>query len=319
MMPLRSSKRSSHCSQHFLCDAPNDASTTTTTTQHPLAFTAEMTSPMHTKRRRGKTKIDNRNDYYSNVDNNIQNSKSFYHEHLANFSHSPLTTTTTTTPKTMQLLQTKQQQKQQRSRLTTTTMIIITLAFLILLGLLSLLSTTTTTNQPSVRTTTIITFTSSLFSTTITTITTVNNYINRIPLLPFITLVHAQETTSQSSGDERLFNNDSEIVFGQSCDLYGALNRLCIDFNKGVAGALNQINKYGVWGNGKTIRVESLDDEYNPDLTLNNTRHFLERDDVFGLFGYLGSPTIAVCVCSVLFVVVAFVSNICLFTPIFCD
>jgi ABC-type branched-subunit amino acid transport system substrate-binding protein len=41
---------------------------------------------------------------------------------------------------------------------------------------------------------------------------------------------------------------------------------------------------------GKSIEIRTLDDGYEPDRCTENTRMFIE-DDVFALFGYIGTPT----------------------------
>ena len=42
---------------------------------------------------------------------------------------------------------------------------------------------------------------------------------------------------------------------------------------------------------GRSIRLVSRDDRYEPELTLRNTRQLLEEDRVLALFGYMGTPT----------------------------
>jgi ABC-type branched-subunit amino acid transport system substrate-binding protein len=45
---------------------------------------------------------------------------------------------------------------------------------------------------------------------------------------------------------------------------------------------------------GRRIRLISLDDRYEPKLTLQNTQRLIERDRAFLLFGYVGTPTVKV-------------------------
>jgi ABC-type branched-subunit amino acid transport system substrate-binding protein len=42
---------------------------------------------------------------------------------------------------------------------------------------------------------------------------------------------------------------------------------------------------------GRKIELISLDDGYEPELTVINTRKLIEQEDVFALFGYVGTPT----------------------------
>jgi ABC-type branched-subunit amino acid transport system substrate-binding protein len=43
---------------------------------------------------------------------------------------------------------------------------------------------------------------------------------------------------------------------------------------------------------GRRLRLLSLDDRYEPALTLRNTTQLIDRDKVFALFGYVGTPTV---------------------------
>lgn len=43
----------------------------------------------------------------------------------------------------------------------------------------------------------------------------------------------------------------------------------------------------GVWG-GKKLRLFTLDDGYDPPMTLNNTLALINNNTIFGLIGYMG-------------------------------
>ncbi len=43
---------------------------------------------------------------------------------------------------------------------------------------------------------------------------------------------------------------------------------------------------------GRKLRLVSLDDRYEPALTLANTRQLIGPDRAFALFGYVGTPTV---------------------------
>ena len=83
--------------------------------------------------------------------------------------------------------------------------------------------------------------------------------------------------------------SDNAIVLGQSAPLTGPAAQLGIQFRDGARLYFNQANaKGGV--NGRTIELRTMDDGYEPEKTAANTKKFL-ADEVFALFGYIGTPT----------------------------
>lgn len=82
---------------------------------------------------------------------------------------------------------------------------------------------------------------------------------------------------------------DNAIVLGQSAPLTGPAAQLGIQFREGAKLYFNSVNaKGGV--NGRNIDLRTLDDGYEPEKTAANTKQFLS-DNVFALFGYIGTPT----------------------------
>jgi len=79
------------------------------------------------------------------------------------------------------------------------------------------------------------------------------------------------------------------IVLGQSAAFSGPAAQLGIQMNIGARIAFNAINAAGGI-NGASIELRTLDDGYEPDRCKANTEKFI-KDDVFGLFGYVGTPT----------------------------
>jgi branched-chain amino acid transport system substrate-binding protein len=79
------------------------------------------------------------------------------------------------------------------------------------------------------------------------------------------------------------------IVLGQSAAFSGPAAQLGIQMNKGAKLYLDQINATG-GVNGHPIELRTLDDGYEPDRCKANTDKFI-KDDVFALFGYVGTPT----------------------------
>jgi len=81
----------------------------------------------------------------------------------------------------------------------------------------------------------------------------------------------------------------SRIVLGQSAAFTGPAAQLGIQMNMGGRIYFNGLNASG-GVNGHTVELRTLDDGYEPDRCKANTEKFI-KDDVFGLFGYVGTPT----------------------------
>ena len=79
------------------------------------------------------------------------------------------------------------------------------------------------------------------------------------------------------------------IVLGQSAAFSGPAAQLGIQMNLGARTYFNALNAEG-GVNGNSIELRTLDDGYEPERCKANTERFI-RDDVFGLFGYVGTPT----------------------------
>lgn len=80
------------------------------------------------------------------------------------------------------------------------------------------------------------------------------------------------------------------IVVGQSAATSGPASELGIEMRAGALAYFNAINARG-GVNGRRIELRTLDDGYEPDRSLANTRRFVETDQAFALFGYVGTPT----------------------------
>jgi branched-chain amino acid transport system substrate-binding protein len=81
----------------------------------------------------------------------------------------------------------------------------------------------------------------------------------------------------------------SRIVLGQSAAFSGPAAQLGIQMNTGARIFFAALNAQG-GVNGSSIELRTLDDGYEPDRCKANTEKFI-KDDVFGLFGYVGTPT----------------------------
>jgi branched-chain amino acid transport system substrate-binding protein len=79
------------------------------------------------------------------------------------------------------------------------------------------------------------------------------------------------------------------IVLGQSAPFTGPSAQLGLQFNLGAQLHLDQVNASG-GVNGRRIELRRLDDGYEPERCVANTRQFI-AEGVFALFGYVGTPT----------------------------
>ena len=79
------------------------------------------------------------------------------------------------------------------------------------------------------------------------------------------------------------------LVLGQSAAFSGPAAQLGIQMNRGGKVYFDMLNASGGI-HGQQIELRTLDDGYEPDRCKANTDKFI-KDDVFALFGYVGTPT----------------------------
>ena len=82
---------------------------------------------------------------------------------------------------------------------------------------------------------------------------------------------------------------DNRIVLGQSAAFSGPAMQLGTQFHAGAKLHFDQLNAKGGVG-GRAIEIRQLDDGYEPDRCQANTERLI-KDEVFALFGYIGTPT----------------------------
>ncbi|MEO8668039.1 MAG: ABC transporter substrate-binding protein [Bauldia sp.] len=82
------------------------------------------------------------------------------------------------------------------------------------------------------------------------------------------------------------------LLFGQSTALGGPSADLGLEMRRGILAAFHEINRAGGL-HGRRFDLVSLDDRYEPELAIANTRRLIERDGVFALIGEVGTPTSA--------------------------
>ena len=82
----------------------------------------------------------------------------------------------------------------------------------------------------------------------------------------------------------------TEILIGQSAALTGPAAELGQQMQAGAQAYFKAVNTQGgVFS--RRIRMVTLDDGYEPERAAANTRQLIEKDKVFALFGYVGTPT----------------------------
>ena len=83
--------------------------------------------------------------------------------------------------------------------------------------------------------------------------------------------------------------SEGRIVLGQSAAFTGPAAQLGVQFNQGAKLFFDQLNAQGGVGK-RLVEIRTLDDGYEPERCAENTKKFI-ADDVFALFGYIGTPT----------------------------
>jgi ABC-type branched-subunit amino acid transport system substrate-binding protein len=81
-----------------------------------------------------------------------------------------------------------------------------------------------------------------------------------------------------------------EVVLGMCNALTGPASALGLGMKKGASVYFDKVNAAG-GVHGRKIRLVSVDDGYEPKNTIERTKALIEKDRVFALFGYVGTPT----------------------------
>ena len=84
---------------------------------------------------------------------------------------------------------------------------------------------------------------------------------------------------------------DSEIVLGMSAAFSGPSRGLGIELYRGASAYFEHVNRQGGIG-GRKVVLKTYDDGYQPDPAVKNTLTLMLEDEVFALFGYVGTPTV---------------------------
>lgn len=83
---------------------------------------------------------------------------------------------------------------------------------------------------------------------------------------------------------------NTTILLGQSAALSGPAANLGKEMKEGATIYFEYINSQG-GVHGRKINLISLDDGYEPDRAVPNTKKLINENKVFALFGYVGTPT----------------------------
>ncbi len=84
---------------------------------------------------------------------------------------------------------------------------------------------------------------------------------------------------------------DTQIVLGVSAAFSGPSRGLGIELYRGAMACFNHVNSAGGI-NGRKIVLKTYDDGYQPNPCVENTVKLTLDDQVFALFGYVGTPTV---------------------------
>ena len=84
--------------------------------------------------------------------------------------------------------------------------------------------------------------------------------------------------------------SDEYILFGQSAAFTGPAQELGKNMRLGIESAFHEINQQG-GVHGRKLKLLSLDDAYEPEAAIANTRRLIKEDQVFALIGAVGTPT----------------------------
>lgn len=84
--------------------------------------------------------------------------------------------------------------------------------------------------------------------------------------------------------------SDDYVLFGQSAAFSGPAEGLGNAMRLGIEAAFREANQAG-GVHGRELKLKSLDDAYEPEFAVSNTRQLIEDEQVFALIGTVGTPT----------------------------
>ena len=103
--------------------------------------------------------------------------------------------------------------------------------------------------------------------------------------LAFAVAAHAEGEAGEAQAPSA-----APILFGQSAAFSGPAQELGRNMRLGIEAAFREANERG-GVHGRELRLTSLDDAYEPERAIPNTRRLIEDEGVFALIGAVGTPT----------------------------
>ena len=105
-----------------------------------------------------------------------------------------------------------------------------------------------------------------------------------------LALVTAVAPVPARAADDIPGVTDDRVLFGQSAAFSGPAEALGRGMQLGIRAAFEERNRTG-GVHGRRLELVSLDDTYEPELAIANTRRLIEEEQVFALVGAVGTPT----------------------------
>ena len=99
------------------------------------------------------------------------------------------------------------------------------------------------------------------------------------------------EETNPDARTEQTGVTDAEIVLGVSAAFSGPSRGLGIELYRGANAYFEHVNRAGGI-QGRKVVLKTYDDGYQPNPAVTNTMTLVQQDQVFALFGYVGTPTV---------------------------
>jgi branched-chain amino acid transport system substrate-binding protein len=104
----------------------------------------------------------------------------------------------------------------------------------------------------------------------------------------FIVLFALGISNREALAEDGVFSD--RIVFGQVAALEGPAQALGQGMREGILAAFGEVNRTGGI-NGRKLELNSLDDGYEPEKTIDATKKLIRDGKVFALVGAVGTPT----------------------------
>ncbi len=103
-------------------------------------------------------------------------------------------------------------------------------------------------------------------------------------------IVSITQATAQKTHPPPRADTNTTILLGQSLPLKGPSAQLGREYRTGALAWFDEVNRQGGI-HGRRITLTSLDDQYEPQQTVANTKTLLKMPALMALFGYVGTPT----------------------------